>query len=227
MLHFRHTGEGRRSFSVECTLTTFVSTSSLASPLSAKLCSMSVHPSIYDLEFYLVISRLIYMLHLRHSGEGRRSLSVEYTPPTLVSTSSSLSPLSAKVCSMSVHQSVHGLQFYLVISWQMHFTWGIVGWAVDLCPSNAHLQLWCLPAPHYPLCLLKFFHDCASIRSRFRILPLNYQTNAWIYMLHLRHRAIDLFQSNASWQLLCLLVPHHPLCLLNFVPWACINPFMI
>ena len=44
-----------------------------------------------------------HMLHLGHAGEGRRSLSVERTPPTLLSTSSSPSLLSAKRCSMSVH----------------------------------------------------------------------------------------------------------------------------
>ena len=101
---------------------------------------------------------IAHMLHLRHNGEGHRSFSVECTPPTLVSSSSSTSPLSAKLCSMSVHRSVHDLELYRIISSlkPICYTWGIVGRTVDLCPSNAHLQLWCLPAPHHPFCLLNF-----------------------------------------------------------------------
>ena len=34
--------------------------------------------------------------------------------------------------------------------------WQVFAWAVIGCPSNAHLQLWCLSAPLHPLYLLKF-----------------------------------------------------------------------
>ena len=48
---------GRSRLSVACTLPTLVSISSPPSPLPDKLCSMSVHTSIQDLEFCRLISR--------------------------------------------------------------------------------------------------------------------------------------------------------------------------
>ena len=90
------------------------------------------------------------------------SLSVKCTPPTLVSFTSSPSPLSVKHCSMSVNQSVQELEFYRLI-----------GTLVAGCPSNLHPQLWCQSGPLYHLCLYTLFRECASIHSRVRILRHN------------------------------------------------------
>ena len=124
-------------------------------------------------------NQLTNALHLKDIGVGRRSLSVECTPPTLASTNSSLSPLAAKLCSISVHRSIHDLEFYLLISRLMlHLRHS--GRAVDLCPSNALRQLWCLLPCLHPLCLL---NECATIRSRFRTLPHIQQANAHYFTL--------------------------------------------
>ena len=99
--HITNSLEGRSQLSVECTPPTLVSIWSTPSPLCVKLCSMSVHRSILDLEFYHLISNPI--LHTRGILGSRSRLTVECTPPTLVSISSSPSPLSVELCSMSVH----------------------------------------------------------------------------------------------------------------------------
>ena len=52
----------------------------------------------------------------RHSWEGCSRLSIEYTPPNLVSFSSSPLPMSAKFCSKCVHRSVQDLEIYRIIS---------------------------------------------------------------------------------------------------------------
>ena len=116
---------------------------------------MSVHRFVQDLKFY----RLMPILRTRGKlGEGRSRLSVECTSPTLVSISSSPSPLSAKLCSMSVHRSVQKLEFYRIISRPrpISHSRGTLGRTVVGCPSNAHPQLWCLSTPLHHLCLLNF-----------------------------------------------------------------------
>ena len=57
-----------------------------------------------------------YIIHYRHIREGRRRLSVECTSPTLLSISSSPSPLSASLRPMSIHRSVQELEFYCIIN---------------------------------------------------------------------------------------------------------------
>ena len=111
--------------------------------------------------------------------EGRSWLYIKCTPPTLVSFSSSPSLMSVKLCSMCVYQSV---QFYRILSRiiQILYTRSILGRAVVGCPSNAHPKLWCLSAPRHHLCLLTLYHECASIRYRFRILLHNQQAKAQI-----------------------------------------------
>ena len=137
-----------------------------SSPLSVKLCPMSVHQSVKELEFYSLVSRRnTHIIHYKHIWEGCSCLSVKYTPPTLVSISSSPSPLPVKLCSMSIHQSVQELEFYSLVSRLKPTSYtiiGIFGRAVVGCPSDAHLQLWCLSAPAHHLCLLTFV-PCASI----------------------------------------------------------------
>ena len=156
MLHLRHNGESHRSLSVECNTTNFGIYQLLSIP---SVCKTLFHECASIRSRFRIIQRTdTHMLHLRHNGEDCRSLSVECTPPTLMSISSSPSPVSVKLCCLRVHWSVHDLKFYRIISRLMPicYTWGIMGRAVDLCQSNAYLQFWCLPAPYHPLCLLNF-----------------------------------------------------------------------
>ena len=86
----------------------------------------------------------------RHTWEGCSRWSVESSSPSLVSISSSPSPLSAKtlfhVCA-SIRSSFRNLQS------SISYTRGIFGRAVVGCSSNADR----FPsAPHYHLCLLNF-----------------------------------------------------------------------
>ena len=92
----------------------------------------------------------------RNTWEGCSRLSVECTPPNMVCTTSSSLLMSAKLCSMIVHRSVHYLEIYRIISspGSISYTRGIIGSAVVGCPSNPHLQVWCLTAPLNHLCLL-------------------------------------------------------------------------
>ena len=147
----------------ECTSPSLVSISSSTSPLSVKLCPICVHQSILELEFYGIISRQMPISYARGIPlEGRMSLSFKCTLPTLVSISSSPSALSVKLCPMCVHRSVQEFEFYRIINRIMPICRGILWRAVRLCPSNAHLQLWCLSAPLHHLCLLNFV-QCVCI----------------------------------------------------------------
>ena len=83
---------------------------SISSSPSHQSCPKGVHWSVQELEFYRILSKLM------HTYEGHKFLSVEWTPPTLVSISSSPSPLSAKLCPMSVHRSVQELELYRLFS---------------------------------------------------------------------------------------------------------------
>ena len=129
----------------------------LSAPLQ-NLCLLKFVPylSVEKLEFYRIISRLM-AISLTRGNIGRAVdlLSVECTPSTLVSISSSLSPLSGKLCSMSVHRSVQKLQFYRRHMPISH-TRGIVRMGRRSFPLNAHPQLWCLSAPLHHHCLPNF-----------------------------------------------------------------------
>ena len=145
--------------SVERTPPTLVTISSTPSPLSAKLCPMFVKRSVQELEFYSLVSRLrpiSYIIGIYWQGPSR--LFVECTPSTLVSLTSFPSPMSAKLCPMSVHRSVQELEFYSLVSRlrPISYTISTFGRAVVGCPSNAHPQLWCLSAPVHHLCLESF-----------------------------------------------------------------------
>ena len=119
-------------------------------------------------------------------------LSIECTLPTWVSICFSPSSLSAILCSMSVHGSLHELEFCRIISMLSPISYSrrkLRRTVVD-CPSNAHLQPWCLLVPLHHLCLLNFvLNECASIRSRLRILQLNQQPR--VQIMHQRHTGDD------------------------------------
>ena len=137
-----HTWEGCSRLSVKCTPPSLASISSSLSSLSAKLCSMCVHQSIKDLVIYSIISRKMPNIKSwRHTWEGSSRLSVKCTPSSLVSTTSSPSLPSAKLCSMRMHRSVQDLEIYRIISRPVPISYnrGILGTAVVSCPSNAHL----------------------------------------------------------------------------------------
>ena len=153
----RHISKGSSRLSVKCTPPSWVSISSSPSPL---YCSMCVHQFVQDLEVYCLISRSVPIIirSRRRTWVGCSQLSVECTPPNLVSISSSPSPLSAKVWSKCVHRSVQNLIIYSIISRLVPISCrrGIFWRDVVGCPSNAHLQLWYLSAPLNHICLLKF-----------------------------------------------------------------------
>ena len=145
--------------SVECTPQSLVSTIFSPSPLSAKRCSMSVHRSVQDLKIYRIFSMPMPISYTRGIyWEGCSGLSVERTPPSLEFTTSSPSRLSVKLRSMSVNRSAQDLEIYRIISRPVNIpeAGGILGRAVVGCPSNSHLQVWCLPPPLHHLCLLNF-----------------------------------------------------------------------
>ena len=137
-----------------------------------RLCPSNAHPQLWCLSAplhhlsirsrvrFLMHSQLGYahIVHWRHTWEGQETLSVECTLSTLVSTSSSPSPMSAKLCSMSVHRSVQELDFLRIVSRRrpILYTGGKLWRAWRLCPSNAHPQIWCLSAPVHHLSLLNF-----------------------------------------------------------------------
>ena len=56
---YRHFWEGCSWLSIECTPVTLVSIGSSPSPRSTKLCPMSVHRSVQELDFYCIFSRLM------------------------------------------------------------------------------------------------------------------------------------------------------------------------
>ena len=215
--------------SVECTPPTLVSISSSQSPLSAKLCSMSIHRSVRELEFYCVISKAnAHFLCYRHSLEGRRSLSVKYTPPTLVYISSSPSPLSVKFCPMSVHWSVQELEFYCLISKaNAHFLCyrqileGLRSLSVESTPptlefissspSSLSVKV-CPTSVHRSVQELKFY----SLVNRLK--PISYTIGIF-------RRAVVGCLSNAHLKVWYPSAPLHHLCLLIFVPWMSINLF--
>ena len=136
---------GCSQLSIECTPPSLVSISSSPLPLSAKLCSMSVHRSVQELEIYCIISRPV-PISVAGSIIGRAVVgcpSNVHSQDWCVSASSP-SPLFAKLCFMSVHRSVEDLEIYRIIGRPV--AGGIFGRAVVGCPSNAHLQVWCLSA---------------------------------------------------------------------------------
>ena len=100
----------------------------------------------------------------RHNWEGYSRLSVECTPQSLVSISSSQSSLNAKPCCMCVNRSTQDLEIYSIISRPLNisYTRSIIGRAEVGCLSNSHIQVWCLSAPLHDLCLINFF-PCVCI----------------------------------------------------------------
>ena len=157
-------------------------------------------------------------------------MSVECTPPSLVSTTSFPSLLCVKLCSKSVHRSVNDLVIYRIITRPkiISYTRGIFGRAVVGCPSNEHLQVWCLSAPLHDLCLLNFA-SCVCIDT------LKYLV---IYSIISRPvpiseagvipwRAVVGCPLNAHLKVWCLPPPLHHFCLLKFVPCVSIDPFKI
>ena len=94
------------------------------------------------------------IIHQQQNWEGHTSLPLECTPQTLVSTNSSPSALSVKLGS---HRSVPELEFYCIATQQANahiipYTSSKVGRVVGSCPSNEHLQLWCLSTPQHQRC---------------------------------------------------------------------------
>ena len=136
------------------------------------------------------------------------------TPPTLVSICSSQSDLSAKLYSMSVHQSVQELEFYSLLSSQ--------------CPCHtlqAYLGgLRCLVVKFTPPTLVSI---CSSPLEFYCILSR--LMHIW-YTRGILGWATVGCPSNAHPQLWCLSAPHHAsdlsaLVLLTLTPWVCIDLF--
>ena len=147
-------------------------------------------------------------------------MSVECTPQTLVSMSSSPSPLSDKLCPTSVHRSLQEFEFYSIVNMlkSISYTIGIFGRAVVGCPSNAHLKVRCLSAKLCPMCVHRSVQELEFYCIFSRLMPISYARGIlW--------RAVGLCPSNAHHQVWCLSAPFHHLCLLNFVPCVCIDPF--
>ena len=152
-------------------------------------------------------------------------MSIECTPPTLVSINSSPSPLSVKFCSTSVHRTVQNLGIYCIISWLMpvSYTRGITGRAVVGCPSIAYPQLGVYQLLSITSVCKTLFHMSATIRLEFKhnisnLVPVSYTRG-------IAGRAVVGCLSNAHPQLWCPSTPLHPLCLLSFVSWVPIDPF--
>ena len=122
----------------------------------------------------------VHITQKRHTLEGCSRLSVKCTPSTLVSVNSPPSPLSAKLCSISVQWSVQKLAFYRIISRlkSISHSTGTLKRDVVCCPSNAHPQLWSLSTALHHLCLLNFV-PWVCIHP-FRILLHNQQAKVHI-----------------------------------------------
>ena len=169
------------------------------------------------------------IIHQRHNWKGCSQLSVERTPPRLVSVSSSPSPLSPKLCSTCVLRTVKDWVIYRIISRPVtiSYTRGIIGRAIVGCPSNSHLQVWCLSAPPHHICLLSLFHVCPSIRSNLEIYSIISRPVPISHTRGILWRAVVGCPSNVHHQIWCLSASLYHLCLLNFVPSVCIDPLNI
>ena len=104
---------------------------------------MSMHQSGQKLEFYGIISWLRTISHSR-SMLGRTVVGCPSNANLQFGClSTPLHHLSAKLCSMSVHQSVQKLEFCHIIGRLRPIIWhsrGMFGRAVVGCPLNAHPQ---------------------------------------------------------------------------------------
>ena len=128
---------------------------------------------------------------------------------------------------MSVHRSVQDLEICCIISWSWRHNWkAVVG-----CPLNAHRQVWCVSTPLHHRCLLNFV-PCVCID------PTLSNQDLEIYRIISRQvhiseaegilgRALVGLLSTAHLQIWSLSAPLHHLCMLNFVPCMCIDPFKI
>ena len=182
--------------------------------LSAKPCPMSVHRSVQELEFYRIFSSPFPMLASHF--EGHKSLSVECTPPALVSISSTLS---AKLFPMSVHRSVQELEFYSLVSRLKPISYTYLGGPYSAVrrthtPNIGVYQLLSITS----VCKATS-NECPSIRSRVKIFySLVSRLKPITYTMDIFRRAVVGRPSNAHLQLWCLSAPLHLLCLLNFIP---------
>ena len=156
-------------------------------------------------------------------------MSVECTPPSLVSICSSPLSLSAILCYMCVHRSIHDLEIYHIISRTepMSEAVGIFGRAIVGHPSNTHLKVWCLSAPLHHLCLLNFVPSVSRSVHDLEIYRILSRLESKSYKRGMLGRAVVGCPSNAHLQVWYLSAPLHHLCLLNFVPCVCIDPFQI
>ena len=168
-------------------------------------------------------------MHSKHTWEGRMSLSVECTPPTLVSMHSSPSPLSAKLCPMRVHRSVQELEFYCIVSslaeahiiHYRHIWEGRSRLSVEWTPrSLVSMSSYASPlsAKLCSMCVHRSVEELEFYCIVSRLMPISYAGS-------ILSRAVGLCPSNAHPQLWCLWAPLHHLCLLSFVPRVSIDPF--
>ena len=145
-----------------------------------------------------------------------------------VSISYSPSRLSAKHCFMSVYWYLQHLEFYRIISRLMPISYarGILGRAVVACPSNAHPQLWCISAPFHHLCLLHFVPwVCINPFRSLHFTTITSRPMSISYSWGIIGNAVVGCPSNAHPQVWRLSAPLHHLCLVNLVPWVCVDPF--
>ena len=150
--------EGRSWLPVEWTPPTLVSISYSPSPLSVTLCSMSVHRSVQDLEFYGLISRLMPILNTR----GILGRVVVSCPSNAQTQLRCLSAPHHNLCLLNFVALgcidpfksfifLHTQQASAHIIHKRHTWEGLSRLSVECTP-----QLWCLSAPLQHLCLLKF-----------------------------------------------------------------------
>ena len=149
-------------------------------------------------------------------------MSIKFTPPTLASICSTPSDLSAKLHSMSVHQSVQELEFYRILSRLIPisytrgvYTWGMGGgcsWMfvectpptlVSICSSPPNLS-----AKHYSMSVDRFVQEL--VHTQQAIAHIIHQRLTWW--------AVIGCPSNVHPQRWCLSAPLHQTCLLNFNP---------
>ena len=164
----------------------------------------------------------------RHNWEGCSRLSVECTPPTLGTISSSPSRLSAKLCSMCVHRSVQDLEIHSIISRPVPLRWrhnweGCSRLSVECTPPSLvsiSSSPSSLSAKLCSMCVHRSDQDLEIYSIISSPVPISYTRGIVV-------RAVVGCPSNAHLHAWCLSPPLHHLCLLNFVPCVCIDPFKI
>ena len=158
--------------------------------------------------------------------EGCSRLSVECTPPSLVSITSSPSPLSAKLCSMCVHRSVQDLKNLqhnqLASAHTIHRrqrSEGCSRMSVAYTPPSLE-SISSSPSPvsgnHCSMCVHRSVQELEVYRIFRRPVPIPEARGIF-------GRAVVGCPSNPHLKVWCLSAPLHHLCLLNFVPCASID----